>query len=722
MDIVSSPGQLQARDNALALQTLKDEAEIAVLLQKEKKKDVISKLSIHVDTVWEQLRKDNQSIRQKAISLFRRSRGEYEPKKLAAIRAFQGSEVFIRSGETKCRSAYSWITDIYRGANALPFSLEPSAVPTLPDETKDQIKLQIMKQGVAMQEQMAKAALAAGQPLDQATVAKAMNDWQVVAEKQAVDKIAKDAKSRCAKAETKLRDQNQEGGWDNAFKDFLWYFIRCQAGIIKGPVLTKKKRYVWEANAEGSFDFVTKETIGTDCYAVSPFNLYVAGGMKTSADGDMIEVHELTRQSLKDLDGAPGYSSEEINAVLSKLHNGELKGMWLTIEDETAVAAVEREKTASSGTPSTTSSIFTKDSQKVQALELYGSVSGFMLKEWFDNAGLDSKGIDVHAEYQANCWKIGPHVIKAVINPDELGRKPYHISSWAKSPSWILGEGLLEFAEAVEDILNSIARALQNNIAIASGPMVEVNSDRCDDKTPTYPWKKIYSTSAQMKEGPAVTYYQPQMHTTELIAAYQFFSRLLDEMTVPAYAQGASQSGVTAGTATVFTQLLAAASRSIKAVVANIDDDIITPYNQMSYDYLMKFDDDPEIKGDAHVVAKGVSGLLAKEQEAQRKVEFLQVVANPVYAQTLGAKNIGYILSEIAKANNLDLPDSERLEGNPTMEELLTKMNSQAAGVDPAQMNGQMQAGGTPANAQNTTADGRPAGAPDAQQPAQIGA
>ncbi|MTV59169.1 hypothetical protein GM547_14085, partial [Streptococcus pneumoniae] len=74
-------------------------------------------------------------------------------------------------------------------------------------------------------------------------------------------------------------------------------------------------------------------------------------------------------------------------------------------------------------------------------------------------------------------------------------------------------------------------------------------------------------------------------------------------MTVPAYAQGASQSGVTAGTATVFTQLLAAASRSIKAVVANIDDDIVVPYTQMCYDYNMKFTNDNTIKGDAHVVA-----------------------------------------------------------------------------------------------------------------------
>jgi hypothetical protein len=55
------------------------------------------------------------------------------------------------------------------------------------------------------------------------------------------------------------------------------------------------------------------------------------------------------------------------------------------------------------------------------------------------------------------------------------------------------------------------------------------------------------------------------------------------------------------------------------------------------------------------------------------------------------------------------------------LEELLTKMNTQAAGVDPNQMNGQMQSGGNPVAPQATTATGAPAGSPNMQQPAQIG-
>jgi len=218
-----------------------------------------------------------------------------------------------------------------------------------------------------------------------------------------------------------------------------------------------------------------------------------------------------------------------------------------------------------------------------------------------------------------------------------------------------------------------------------------------------------------MKDGQAVNFYQPQMQVDALINAYQFFGRLMDEHSVPAYAQGASQSGVTAGTATVFTQLLAAASRSIKAVVANIDDDIITPYISMCYDYNMRFTNDETAKGDARVVAKGVAGLLAREQAANRKSEFLNVTANPVFAQVLGTKNIGYMLKEIAKANDLELPDEDHFDVVAEMldQQMMSQLMGQANGGDP---NGQASAGGSPTKSTALNMTGDEMGSPELQR------
>ena len=685
--------------------------DIAFLEEQVKRKEdeaySVKKLAQYIHKVWTQNQKDFKPVRLDMVKALRRVKGHYEPEKLAAIKAFKGSEIFIRSGEAKCRAAESWIKDLYRAEADMPWDIEPTASPDLPVDTKEKIRIETQQQAMQFEQQI----LSQGLQINPVKVADMLQDYYVEKLDEAKKEMEKEAKERCERASNQIKDQNQEGGWTDAFKDFLYYFVRLKYAAIKGPILTKTKKQVWQQTAEGKYDLVATDALIGDVYSPSPFNLFPSAGIKHINDGDMIEVHELTRQAISDLLGVPGYSDEEIRLVIDEYDSGKLKSKWFTIDDETVVREVTKDSKQFNSKPITSNSANDTEAT-IRAQEFYGSVAGRLLLDW----GMDTN-LDPHTQYQVNCWKIGDHVIKAVINPDELGRKPYHISSWAKNPEWLVGEGLVEFAAPIEDAMNAVMRALINNVAIASGPMSEVDKDRVDTSIPIYPWRQIESTSMQMKgEGPAITYYQPQMHSQELTNVWQFLSKVLDEMTVPAYAQGASQSGVTAGTATVFTQLLAAASRSIKAVVANIDDDIISSYVQMSYDSLMKTTDDMTIKGDARVVAKGVTGLSAKEQQAQRKVEYLQTAANPAFSQILGAKNIGSVLAQVAKSNDIDLPDMRRLEGDPTVEQMVTEMLMAQAGVDPMQEGGQVaQGGGAPKKAQGTNPDGSKAGVSNAR-------
>lgn len=676
-------------------------------LADQEKPTIIKELARHLDKVWVQNQKDCKNFRQEMIKTLRRVRGEYDPVKLTAIRAFKGSEAYIRSGENKARAAESWLKDIYRGDTDLPWSLDPTEIPDLPDETIQQVQVEVSQESSMLIPQLQ----AAGVQVNLPQVQRLVNDYYQERLDLAKKDLKKEAKERCDRAASKIRDQNQEGGWDNAFNDFLYYFTRLKFGIIKGPILTKKKKQIWVANElTGGFELQTIDALVHDVYCVSPFNWFPSRGMRYVNDGDCIEIHELSKQSLYAMIGVPGYSEEEIRTVLNKYSKGEIKGKWFTIDDEVQVTQVTRDKASTYPTTPPTQNSPELSGDKILAQEFYGSVSGKMLMEW----GI-TETLDPELQYQANCWKVGDHVIKAVINPDTLGRKPYHVSSWAKNPEWIVGEGLIEFSAPIEDALNAITRALINNIAIASGPMCEIDKDRVDTKTPIYPWRQIESTSTQMKaEGPAVNYYQPNMHANELIQAWTFFSKVLDEMTVPAYAQGASQSGVTAGTATVYTSLLANASRSIKAVAANIDKDIIIPYITMCYDNLMKFSEDETEKGDGRVVAKGVASLLAKEQAAQRKIEYLQLVTTPVLSQILGARNLGAIAAQIAKSNDISLPDEKRLDGDESAEMIIQQMLMAQAGVkeaSPMQANGQVaNGGGATSTPQGTNPDGAKAG------------
>ena len=106
------------------------EADLAFLQEalKPKEDTVVKNLAKHIDKVWKQNQKDNKPVRLKMIQILKRSKGEYDQEKLTAIRAFKGSEAFFRLSENKARAAESWIKDIYRGDQDLPWEIEPTAV------------------------------------------------------------------------------------------------------------------------------------------------------------------------------------------------------------------------------------------------------------------------------------------------------------------------------------------------------------------------------------------------------------------------------------------------------------------------------------------------------------------------------------------------------------------------------------------------------------------
>ena len=54
---------------------------------------------------------------------------------------------------------------------------------------------------------------------------------------------------------------------------------------------------------------------------------------------------------------------------------------------------------------------------------------------------------DPAQEYDANVWVIGNYVIKAVLNYDPLGQKPYCKTSFIKCPGAFWGKGIPEIIE-----------------------------------------------------------------------------------------------------------------------------------------------------------------------------------------------------------------------------------------------------------------------------------
>jgi len=85
--------------------------------------------------------------------------------------------------------------------------------------------------------------------------------------------------------------------------------------------------------------------------------------------------------------------------------------------------------------------------------------------------------------------------------------------------------------------------------------------------------------------------------------------------------------------------LMTGASRGIKKVIRNAHRDVVRQCLIRLYDWNMQFLDDPEIKGDADIVAIGAVAVLSREQASTRRLELLTMSNNPTDLAIFGRKN-----------------------------------------------------------------------------------
>ncbi len=257
----------------------------------------------------------------------------------------------------------------------------------------------------------------------------------------------------------KIEDQFAQGGWADSFNDFITDLVTFPAAFIKGPVVRRQRALGWKT-VMGKTVVEPIERLAPEFERVDPFRIYPEPGITRIEEGYIFEHHPLSRTDLSDLIGVPGYDEDAIRTILNEGSGPS----WIN-EDVELIKNEEERKYYS----------YMRPTDVFDALEFWGKVSGKMLREW----GLTEEEIpDEAQEYDANVWMIGNYVIKAVLNYDPLGQKPYAKTSFIKCPGAFWGKGIPEIIEDLQNVCNAAARALVNNMGIASGPQVEVNLER----------------------------------------------------------------------------------------------------------------------------------------------------------------------------------------------------------------------------------------------------
>ena len=594
---------------------------------------VVQSLVALIRRHWSLAKQAKQGPEREMLRALRALRGEYDPDKLAQLKAQNSSEIYMMLFATKARQAKALLGDVLLGTgDDKPWSLRPTPMADLPPNTVDEIM-----QATAELVQQAEQSPA---PLSVEQIRQLLRDAKTHAEAA----LALEARTRCARAEKKLEDMMVEGEFIEALDQFLDDMMVFKSAFLKGPVVRKKGTLAWVQGEGGTYEPQVSESNKPCWERRDPLMIYPAPWSQGVNDAYLFDRHRLSVQGLNEMIGVEGYSEDAIRQVIDAHGAGGLRE-WLAIDTERASAEGREIGALDAG------------SDLIDALQYWGRITGKLLVEW----GMDPAEVpDQDKSYDVEAWVIGEWVIKAAINADPLARRPYYTDSFKRQPGAFWNLSLFDTMSDCQDMCNAAARALSNNLGIASGPQVWVNVDRLpqgEDITSIYPWKITQTTSDPMGSSAApMGFFQPTSNASELMGVFEKFSQLADEYTgIPRYMTGDGAAGGAGRTASGMSMMIGNAGKTTKSSVSSLDLRVIGPAVSRGYEFIMRYVGDPDLKGDLNIVARGALSLMTKDAAQVRRNEFMTMaLQSPVVQEMIGPEGLASLLRATTRTLDLD--------------------------------------------------------------------
>ena len=614
--------------------------------------------------------KQSSGIHDELVKCLNQKKGKYDDNVLAEIQKANGSTVFMRLTAMKCRAAEAWIKDIILPAGERPWSLAPSEVPELPDNIEREIERTVT---------LETATVMRAQGIDAVTPEQIAQRLQEIKENVRKERVEQ-AEKTIELLSHRIEDELVPGGYYDALEEFIIDFVTFPAAFIKGPIIKRKKTLVWQEGVDGAWEPVVAEKLFRCYERVSPFDMYPSPGARSLQDGYLCERIRLRRLQLVEMMGSPGWSQLAIRGVLYDYQTGYFR-------DDNMLLVGDYERSVAEGRPQE----FNDPDPPLTGWIFNGPIRGRLLLDW----GLSPKEVpDPLLDYEAVVVLFGRWVVMARLNPHPLGRRLYYSASFSPTNDSVWGEGVPQLMRDTQRVCNAAARALVNNMGIASGPQVEAQMDRLlkgQDVTRLWPWKVWQTKESRMPHGkPALNFYQPNLLADALLAVYEFFFKQASEQSgIPAYMYGNERVGGAGRTASGLSMLLNSATKTLKNVVGYIDRNIIKPTIKEHWTQIMLYDNDIEKWGDIEVVARASEYLVVQEQLQLRRTEFLQQTLNDVDLSIMGKEGRAEVLRETVKSLKMPtkkiIPTRDELIRRAQQDQLIAAQNQPPPSPSPAQ-------------------------------------
>lgn len=534
-------------------------------------------------------------------------KARYSAEELARMDDNQ-SQVYVPLTRKKVNTIHARLVDmLFPAAAQRNWALEPANDPIL-DPRDEQGLHQEAEQLQAEHQQMAQMAQAEGQEPPPPPKFDIDQRRKEIAEKR--------AKSMRELMDDQLRDAKYS---DIAGGDVILNACIYGDGVLKGPMLDERIQTRYMPNPEtGEWANVGEVKFEPYVECVDTWDIYPDMSARDWDDVRYIyQRHVMPRHDLLALAEREDFQGESIMEYVRSRRSGDV---------------TEREHDYDLRTLGERSGV-SEQQGRYELLEFWGPVSVDDLLQNSPEVADEVEGLD---EVWVNIWLLGPLIVKVEIEPMEGQRPhPYHAFSMYKDRTSIFAEGVPAMLRHDQAMMNGSTRAMLDNAAVASGPMFEANvSLLAKGEDPTKIWPRrvfLREGTGQEAQYPAVRSLSVNSHMSEYMNLIQVSERWAHEHTVPSYMEGAPTSGSGAqGTARGLSMLMGAANIDLKKLVRNFDSGITKPFIGALYAWNMAYSDDPKVKGDYEIKARGSSSLVAKEIRAEALDRFaMQSIGTP---------------------------------------------------------------------------------------------
>jgi hypothetical protein len=267
--------------------------------------------------------------------------------------------------------------------------------------------------------------------------------------------------------------------------------------------------------------------------------------------------------------------------------------------------------------------------ESIDVIRHFGLLSGRELNRY----GLS---VDDGEYHETEAVILGMWTIKLMINPNpNTSERPIYATAYQRTPGKLPGHGIGQIVRDIERAFMAALRGTLENVSYSVAPLGEVDYRRiqrymAEDQIGNVMAGTVVPVDPDPANGgrPAHYFHTVPNITQQTANLMQFFIDMADRWTgLPAALSGQP---VGTGVNRTFRGIMALYGNALKGVqsaLTNLDIDLFERLGNAYFSFNMKYDPDPDIKGDAKVKARGTSGLLEKEVAKQNAQDTLQFIA-----------------------------------------------------------------------------------------------